>query len=117
MQTLPGSLALTDAVVTGIDGHHDVLPGNTADCTTPRPTPWASLWITRWRSSLGLAKTCRKLGVPGVGRKDEIGQMADTVAVFKSNMIEANLHGLARRTLDADLRAAMMELLSMKYTR
>jgi methyl-accepting chemotaxis protein len=28
--------------------------------------------------------------IPGVGRKDEIGQMADTVAVFKNNMIEAD---------------------------
>ena len=27
--------------------------------------------------------------IPGVGRKDEIGRMADTVAVFKHNMIEA----------------------------
>jgi HAMP domain-containing protein len=28
--------------------------------------------------------------IPGVGRKDEIGQMADTVAVFKHSMIEAD---------------------------
>ena len=28
--------------------------------------------------------------IPGIGRKDEIGQMADTVAVFKNNMIEAD---------------------------
>jgi methyl-accepting chemotaxis protein len=28
--------------------------------------------------------------IPGVGRKDEIGQMADSVAVLKSNMIEAD---------------------------
>jgi methyl-accepting chemotaxis protein len=38
------------------------------------------------RSLAGGDKTVE---VPGVGRKDEIGQMADTVQVFKNNMIEA----------------------------
>jgi methyl-accepting chemotaxis protein len=37
-----------------------------------------------------LAGGDKSVEVPGVGRKDEIGQMADTVAVFKNNMIEAD---------------------------
>jgi methyl-accepting chemotaxis protein len=37
-----------------------------------------------------LAGGDKTVEIPGVGRKDEIGQMADTVAVFKSNMIEAD---------------------------
>jgi methyl-accepting chemotaxis protein len=36
-----------------------------------------------------LAGGDKTVEIPGVGRKDEIGQMADTVAVFKNNMIEA----------------------------
>jgi methyl-accepting chemotaxis protein len=37
-----------------------------------------------------LAGGNKTVDVPGVGRKDEIGQMADTVQVFKNNMIEAD---------------------------
>ncbi len=37
-----------------------------------------------------LAGGDKTVEIPGVGRKDEIGQMAETVAVFKSNMIEAD---------------------------
>ena len=37
-----------------------------------------------------LAGGDKTVEIPGVGRKDEIGQMADTVAVFKDNMIEAD---------------------------
>ena len=37
-----------------------------------------------------LAGGDKTVEIPGVGRKDEIGQMADTVAVFKTNMIEAD---------------------------
>ena len=37
-----------------------------------------------------LASGDKTVEIPGVGRKDEIGQMADTVAVFKDNMIEAD---------------------------
>ena len=37
-----------------------------------------------------LAGGDKTVEVPGVGRKDEVGQMADTVAVFKHNMIEAD---------------------------
>ena len=35
-----------------------------------------------------LAGGDKAVEIPGVGRKDEIGQMADTVQVFKDNMIE-----------------------------
>ena len=37
-----------------------------------------------------LAGGDKTVEIPGVGRMDEIGQMADTVAVFKNNMIEAD---------------------------
>ena len=37
-----------------------------------------------------LAGGDKTVEIPGIGRKDEIGQMADTVAVFKNNMIEAD---------------------------
>ncbi len=37
-----------------------------------------------------LAGGNKAVEIPGVGRKDEIGQMADTVQVFKTNMIEAD---------------------------
>ena len=37
-----------------------------------------------------LAGGDKTVEIPGVGRKDEIGQMAETVAVFKNNMIEAD---------------------------
>ena len=37
-----------------------------------------------------LAGGDKTVEIPGVGRKDEVGQMADTVAVFKNNMIEAD---------------------------
>ena len=43
-----------------------------------------------------LAGGDKAVEIPGVGRKDEIGQMADTVQVFKDSMIEADR--LARRT-------------------
>jgi methyl-accepting chemotaxis protein len=36
-----------------------------------------------------LAGGDKSVQIPGVGRKDEIGQMADTVAVFRDNMVEA----------------------------
>ena len=42
---------------------------------------------TAMRALAGGDKTVE---IPGVGRKDEVGQMADTVAVFKNNMIEAD---------------------------
>jgi methyl-accepting chemotaxis protein len=36
-----------------------------------------------------LAGGDKSVEIPGVGRKDEIGQMADTVAVFRDSMVEA----------------------------
>jgi methyl-accepting chemotaxis protein len=36
-----------------------------------------------------LASGNKTIEVPGVGRKDEIGQMAESVAVFRDNMVEA----------------------------
>jgi methyl-accepting chemotaxis protein len=37
-----------------------------------------------------LAGGDKSVEIPGVGRKDEIGQMADTVAVFRDSMVEAD---------------------------
>jgi len=37
-----------------------------------------------------LAGGNKTIEIPGIGRKDEIGQMADTVQVFKTSMIEAD---------------------------
>ncbi|HEY2617158.1 MAG TPA: HAMP domain-containing protein [Acetobacteraceae bacterium] len=37
-----------------------------------------------------LAGGDKTVEIPGVGRKDEIGQMADTVAVFRDSMVEAD---------------------------
>jgi HAMP domain-containing protein/CHASE3 domain sensor protein len=37
-----------------------------------------------------LAGGDKSVEIPGVGRKDEIGQMADTVQVFKDSMVEAD---------------------------
>ncbi len=59
-----------------------------------------ALWIGLTRISrpvVGMCTAMRALAggdktieIPGVGRKDEIGQMAETVAVFKNGMIEAD---------------------------
>ncbi len=37
-----------------------------------------------------LARREFQVEVPGIGRKDEIGRMAEAVQVFKDNMIEAD---------------------------
>ncbi len=44
-----------------------------------------------------LAGGDKTIEVPGVGRRDEIGQMADAVQVFKDNMIEADAMAEERR--------------------
>jgi methyl-accepting chemotaxis protein len=44
------------------------------------------------------------MAIPGVGRRDEIGEMADAVEVFKNNMIEADR--LRAEQLAADRRQA-----------
>ncbi|AWL99846.1 methyl-accepting chemotaxis protein [Bradyrhizobium amphicarpaeae] len=45
--------------------------------------------ISMVRSMTGLANGDTSVVIPGVGRKDEIGEMAGAVAVFKANMAEA----------------------------
>ncbi|PSO16291.1 methyl-accepting chemotaxis protein [Bradyrhizobium sp. MOS003] len=45
--------------------------------------------IAMVRSMTGLANGDKSVVIPGVGRKDEIGEMAGAVAVFKANMAEA----------------------------
>jgi methyl-accepting chemotaxis protein len=63
------------------------------------------------RSLAGGDKTVE---IPGMGRKDEIGQMAETVAVFKTNMIEADrLRADTERhktELEAARKAGMLRL-------
>jgi methyl-accepting chemotaxis protein len=44
--------------------------------------------VRMYAAMRALAGGDRSVTVPGVGRKDEIGQMADTVQVFKDSMIE-----------------------------
>jgi methyl-accepting chemotaxis protein len=46
--------------------------------------------IAMVRSMTGLANGDTSVVIPGVGRKDEIGEMAGAVAVFKANMAEAD---------------------------
>lgn len=46
--------------------------------------------IAMVRSMTGLANGDISVAVPGLGRKDEIGEMAGAVAVFKTNMAEAD---------------------------
>src|SRR6185295_4402295 len=66
---------------------------------------------TAMRALAGGDKTVE---IPGVGRKDEIGQMADTVAVFKGNMIEADRlreDGERHRAqAESDRKAGMLRL-------
>jgi methyl-accepting chemotaxis protein len=61
-----------------------------------------------------LAGGDKTVEIPGVGRKDEIGQMADTVAVFKNSMIEADrLREATERhkaEAEAERRAGMLKL-------
>jgi methyl-accepting chemotaxis protein len=47
--------------------------------------------VARMRAAMrALADGNKSVDIPGVGRKDEIGEMADAVQVFKDNMIEAD---------------------------
>ena len=61
-----------------------------------------------------LAGGDKTVEVPCVGRKDEIGQMADTVQVFKDNMIEADRlreeTAKAKATAEAERKAGMLRL-------
>ncbi|MBR0986368.1 methyl-accepting chemotaxis protein [Bradyrhizobium liaoningense] len=49
----------------------------------------SSALLAMVRSMTGLANGDTSVAIPGVGRKDEIGEMAGAVAVFKTNMAEA----------------------------
>jgi methyl-accepting chemotaxis protein len=51
------------------------------------------------------------LAIPGVGRSDEIGEMADAVRIFKDNMIEADR--LRAEQAEADARAAALRKAEM----
>jgi methyl-accepting chemotaxis protein len=61
-----------------------------------------------------LAGGDKTIEIPNVGRKDEIGQMAETVAVFKSNMIEADQlradSELHKTEVEAARKAGMLRL-------
>ncbi|PDT90665.1 methyl-accepting chemotaxis protein [Bradyrhizobium sp. Y36] len=50
----------------------------------------SSALIAMVRSMTGLANGDTSVVIPGLGRKDEIGEMAGAVAVFKTNMVEAD---------------------------
>jgi methyl-accepting chemotaxis protein len=58
--------------------------------------------IAMVRSMTGLAAGNTSVVIPGVGREDEIGEMAGAVAVFRSNMAEADR--LRAEQADADAR-------------
>ncbi len=66
---------------------------------------------TAMRALAGGDKT---VSIPGLGRKDEVGQMADTVQVFKDSMIEADrLRGDQERhkaEAEAARKAGMLQL-------
>ena len=83
-----------------------------------------ALWIGLTRISRPVTRMCmamRSLAsgdtsveVPGVGRKDEIGQMADTVQVFKDSMMEAErlreANERQKKEADAERKASMLRL-------
>ncbi|MEY9309185.1 methyl-accepting chemotaxis protein [Bradyrhizobium ottawaense] len=58
--------------------------------------------IAMVRAMTGLAKGDMSVAIPGVGRKDEIGEMAGAVEVFRSNMAEADR--LRAEQAEADAR-------------
>ena len=61
-----------------------------------------------------LAAGDKTIAIPGVGRRDEVGQMAGTVQVFKNTMIEAELqraaHDQQKAALEAERKAGMLSL-------
>lgn len=61
-----------------------------------------------------LAGGDKTIEIPGVGRKDEVGQMAETVAVFKHNMIEADqlreTNERQKADAEAERKAGMLRL-------
>ena len=60
----------------------------------------------------GLAGGEFKIAIPGLGRKDEIGEMAGAVEVFKNNMIEAQR--LRAEQLEAEQRQAEQRKADMR---
>jgi methyl-accepting chemotaxis protein len=64
-----------------------------------------------------LAKRDMAAEIAGVGRKDEIGTMAEAVKVFKDNMIEADRLSAAQEAERAvkEKRAAALELLTQSF--
>ena len=61
-----------------------------------------------------LAGGDRAVSIPGIGRKDEVGQMADTVQVFKDSMIETERlredQAQAKARAETERRQGMMRL-------
>jgi methyl-accepting chemotaxis protein len=61
-----------------------------------------------------LAEGDKTIEIPGVGRKDEIGQMAGTVQVFKDGMIEADrlreANERQRQEAEAERKTGMLKL-------
>jgi methyl-accepting chemotaxis protein len=68
--------------------------------------------ITRTMETLSAGNTA--VEVPGMGRRDEIGQMASAVQVFKQNMIDAERLRIeqkeAERRAEADKKAALVTM-------
>ncbi|MGL9619729.1 methyl-accepting chemotaxis protein [Bradyrhizobium sp. U531] len=64
----------------------------------------SSALIAMVRSMTGLANGDTSVVIPGVGRKDEIGEMAGAVAVFKTNMAEAERLRAEQAEAEARLR-------------
>ncbi|WP_028134920.1 methyl-accepting chemotaxis protein [Bradyrhizobium japonicum] len=60
--------------------------------------------ITMVRAMTGLANGDTSVVIPGLGRKDEIGEMAGAVAVFKTNMGEAERLRAEQAEADARVR-------------
>ncbi len=60
--------------------------------------------IAMVRAMTGLANGDTSVVIPGVGRKDEIGEMAGAVAVFKTNMAEAERLRAEQAEAEARLR-------------
>ena len=71
--------------------------------------------IERITQAMGkLAKGEKSIDIPGVGRRDEIGQMADAVQVFKENAVKVERlqaeQAEANARADTERRAAMTKL-------
>ncbi|TQF36262.1 chemotaxis protein [Bradyrhizobium sp. UNPF46] len=64
----------------------------------------SSALIAMVRSMTGLANGDTSVVIPGLGRKDEIGEMAGAVAVFKTNMAEADRLRTEQAEADARVR-------------